>query len=238
MSKINNRLRYSHQIAFIIFLFIFVFNNAKAQDSTNVLQRNALTTLRNFVNQLNKTQQTPQRDNLLITATKLIQTTKTIKDTSQLRNIIVYFNHAGNSLATVDEKNILLVQRFINADLQLKLTGKRDKSLSFSAWEKMFENRDVGITAYINGVKQSTGVFTVYWFGFDGSNREALIRNNVFTKCSLKFDNPYLLDVLLPGYITFWMKNNATNQKYKSDQDYYILKKTDSNIDVNFILVH
>jgi hypothetical protein len=225
------------QIVLLIIPCIF-FYSVNAQDTTAVLQGNALTKLRNFISTLNKVQQTPQTDSLLTITTALIQTTKTNKDNFQLRNIIVYFNHANNSIEKADKNSILPVQQFINNDLQLKIIGDHDTSHSFSTWDEMFEDKDVRVTAYINGVKQITGVFTVYWFNFDGSDRKALIHNNVFNKCSLAFFNPYHLDILLPGYITFWMKNNVSKQIYESDQDYYILEKKDASIDVNFNLIH
>lgn len=77
----------------------------------------------------------------------------------------------------------------------------------------------------------------IYWANYLGGDRIKIIYKNAFDGSSSLFKNPYEIEVNLPGYITFWLKDLTSQQVYKSDFVYKKIVK-EKSLDVVFIPIN
>jgi len=203
----------------LLFAFCCVFSYTCLAQNTPAIHDETVSTLRDFRTTLNSLPSGTTRDSLLIQTVKLLNTAKSLHDTSQLRRINNYFQYASNTLnsASADDKPKII--GFIHDDLVLK-TAIPDSliNLGINSTITFGDPQTVVINAHFSDNIALHKMSRVYWAFYFGGSQEAVITSkNPPGGSSSIFQNPYQLSVNLPGYITFWLIDLPTKQIYKSD---------------------
>jgi hypothetical protein len=233
----------------IVFLFFFappIFTAAQqnshtqdqSQDSSLRAARNeTLKNLRDFRDQVGTAQNSPPFDTLLQHLSAMIGLIKNATGKAGILLVNEYVSLARSSFHTArDAHQRQLIAANIDRDIELKLYSKPDTTLSFETISGFGTRYDLKVNVYINGRKPGQEPFRVYWSTFLGASQECMIEADKFEGSSDKFTNPCTLrDVLLPGFITFWLKESNNSHVYKSDFTYKELEGAKATLDINFV---
>jgi hypothetical protein len=218
-------------------LLIVLGTLVKAQPTPlEQVQRNALIPLRGFRDILNPQRPNPAADSLFGYTIQLINVAKTQNDTAQLLSLTTYFNTALASYKSADSKGKSAVVANLNRDLSLKIHTKERGQLNLENYESLFNDAKVAVLVDINGIKQSTGKYTLFWAPFTGEDQHKIISSGAHSGSSSNSTNPYNLVIKLPGYITFWIEETTSGKIYRSNPEYYTFRNSDDQgIEVNFV---
>ncbi|PSL30697.1 hypothetical protein [Chitinophaga ginsengisoli] len=206
-------------------------NNEPAQ-----LRKNAITALRTFRDSLSKVEDTGQSDSLQKATNLLLSYVKSESDTFQLNALNEYYTKAMYFLknASADEKGAVVNN--LNQDIQLKFSMIKDNgNLYLGPETPIFKNCEVNVSALVNGSKDWTGKFVLFWAQFTGVDQKTIISSGAFNGNSTAFSNPYKLSIKLPGYIIFWLEDATTRELYRGVPDYNRMLGNERDIQVNFI---
>ncbi len=166
----------------------------------------------------------------------MISIAKSMKQIGELQNLQNYFHQIigviSNSTTKIDSATIA---KNINQDLSLKLTAAR-QSLEFESITGFGKMIDIEVTVYLDGKRQESGSYRVYWGTYLGTSQESIIKVNKFEGLSTLFKNPYKLSVRMPGIITFWMQDTKNGHWYKADFPWLkILNENQKAFEISFI---
>lgn len=224
----------------IPFIITFTISPVKSQ-TLEVVKSQTISSIRSFRDVTNKfnIENSSAVDSLQKTISTIIYLTKTLNDTEQLNVISNYFAIQKSIISDYklmkSEDEIESVSRNINQDILYKINYYQDSSLNLQGAFNFGEEREITVTAYIDGKKQDTGLYRIYWAYFRGRSTDTLISHKSFAGSSNNFTNPYKLKIILPcSLITFWMIDTRTNFIYKPDIPFKELKDINSPIDISF----
>ena len=205
----------------LLFSFCWVFAYPCLAQNNSAIHDQAVSTLRDFRTALNLLPSESTHDSLLLQTVKLLNAARSMHDTTQLRRINDYFQYAENTLNNAGADDKAKIIGFIHADLLMK-TALPDtlKDLNLTSTLSFGDPQTVVINAQFSD-KIPHQKCRVYWaFYFGGTQEDVMTSKNPPGGHSSLFQNPYQLNVNLPGYITFWLVDLPTNQVYKSDMVY------------------
>lgn len=166
----------------------------------------------------------------------MISIAKNMKQIGELENLSKYFQQIRSyiSSSTTRADSTIIVTN-INNDLSLKLTAAR-QSLEFESTTGFGKMIEIEIVAFLEGKRQETGSYRIYWGTYLGASQEVIIKENKFEGITTQFKNPYKLSVRMPGIITFWMQDTVSGQWYKADFPWVkILNESQKTFEISFI---
>ena len=218
--------------ALMLLIFILVCNLLNAQ--TKSTKEEVLKNLRSFRDSLNTYPRNIYIDSLIDRTTETIYIAKTCKDEKILLKILDYYLKTESIyFKQKSSNNKGLIAKYANQDLLLKLHSK-DPTLpieSFTNFGTVCKVRVKANTQFKEAVFQK---FRLYWATYRGGLQEAIINTKKYEGSSNELSNPYTVEVLLPGYITFWIEDTDKGVDYKSDFVYKRMNIGDSVLEVNF----
>lgn len=224
-------------LGFSVLLFLFCTQvHGQARSLLEVRRDNAMAPLREFRDTLFLKARKPAEDSVLRIAVQLINVTRTQDDTAQLSSIKVYFKTAMDNYKVADADGKASIISNLSRDLDLKVHARAADQLGIENYERLFNDAKVNVLADINGIKQTTGKYTLFWATFTGVDQTKIISSGVHDGNSSNSANPYALVIKLPGYITFWMQETTSGKIYRSNPDYLMFNNSnDQSIEVNFV---
>ena len=209
---------------------------SQEQDATTKLREGTLLALRDFRDQLSTYDNNNLADSLYNNTANIIAVSHTMDNKEQLAGLKNYFSQAQKLIKSSPDSEKAKIIAAINRDISLKLSSTDTAtSLNLEPFSSFFTQHDVMVKAFINNVMQVTGNYRLHWFTFWGGDQEAFIKAKMSEGNSQTFTNPYLLKIILPGYISFWMEDTHTQTIYKSDFNYSLMNASVDTIDVYFI---
>ena len=210
--------------------------SAQTRSLLEVRRNNTLVPLREFRDTLVLKSRTPVEDSVLGFAVQLINVTRTQDDTAQLTSLHAYFKTAMDNYKAADADGKASIISNLSRDLYLKVHTRGEDQLNLQNYESLFNDAKVNVLADINGAKQTTGKYTLFWAAFTGVDQTKIISSGVHDGNSSSSVNPYALVIKLPGYITFWMQETTSGKIYRSNPDYLMFNNSnDQSIEVNFV---
>jgi hypothetical protein len=206
-------------------------------DTAGKIRNNTLKVIQEFRTHILRLPDAPIYSQLLANTTDLYEITRTVNDTSELNGIRRYIYRANYSLfVTTDSSEQVTIASAINEDLDLKLHLDQQRPLNWQTGADSFgKEYPFTVTAYINGAKQNTGQYRLYWQTFVAKDQESLIKEDHPDGSSDRFENPYSIVINLPGVITFWLKDTQNNKYYKSDFKQKRLTGNITKLDITFV---
>lgn len=195
------------------------------------------------LNYINNTIHSSAIDSLVKTTRLIVSEINKVKNLQNLKVVPLYFSklelimrYATTLENTNSNKNqIEGTVRSINRDISYKLSEFYDSAYKTSRFN-LATLKDISINVYIDGKKQDAGKYRLNWSIYRGGNIESYFNHNSddYNGGSLQHSNPYTVNILLPGIITFWLEDAQTNIFYKPDVLYREIKGTVSNLDISF----
>ena len=223
-------------LTIIILSFLTKIVNGQATESSAIIVRNqALTSLRNFRDELNGSTPGGPRESVLDQINKLVSWVRTLNDTTQSRQILNYFNFASKTYqqTSIEARDTEL--RFLGNDLLLKLAPPDTVSqLQILNGNTLFKPLTVNFAILLGG-RPSSYPYTVYWAIFLGKLPALLIKGKEQSGSSIANADKFEFKLVIPGYYTFWIERDG--KYYQSEPDYFILKDVGKSIPINFIPV-
>ncbi|TPD70534.1 hypothetical protein [Flavobacterium microcysteis] len=207
--------------------------NAQTKDQTTKYRKEALEQLRglqDFYNNKSINNNT-SIDSLQSKLETLINVSKTLKDTVQLKLIANYFTTINNNLSEADSQSLLDISRITNKDLQLKFSANKISD-HLSPNFVFGKTQRIKIKALMSTNHNLSGNYRLHWCSYTGRSVKDLVKKDGFI--SNTFANPYTIEVVMPGLITFWLKDVSTNEIYFSDNTYYDMVKPSPLLEIYF----
>jgi hypothetical protein len=171
------------------------------------------------------------RDSLGLMISNLIEVVKKTKSLNELKEISSYILICNSTFDSASTEEKLKIAQSVYNDLKLK--ALEDDRFSVEGNRSFGSKVNVKLTAQINGISVN-GSYRVFWGYFLGRSLPSLIESNLSQGSSDNYNNPYDLQIRIPGYICFWMKDEQTNKYYRSSFDYKIIDKQLMSLTINF----
>lgn len=205
---------------------------ASAQ-SPNV-KYSVLQNIENFKKDVSSQKKTKSRDSLVHNLDFIYEKAKAVDNLADLKAINKYFQSAKKSIDAKDSKAVTASYSLLNNDIKQKLGATSSTESGADALSLFFKSSLVTLNVKISGVSPVSGSYRLYWASFFGTEISELITKNVYDGTSVMLQNPYKMNVRLPGYITFWLKDTTSNKLYAPDSDYFMMTLQDLKMDINF----
>lgn len=202
------------------------------------IRKATLESLRNFSSSIAQDKFTNKAaiDSLRNSVSSLVVISRKVKDTIQLKIITDYFTSANNELldTNISGEELNTIVKNINKDLRYKTAEFKDHAFNLEGGLNFGKKKNIKVSAYINGEMKNTQEYRLFWTFYTGRTFEKLISKK--GKSSNKFTNPFTVDIVVPGYITFWLVNNSNGTIYKPDIIYtkFGYDDSDTDIDISF----
>jgi hypothetical protein len=163
----------------------------------------------------------------------IINVTKSISDSSELRLTRDYFAAAQTLCEGSDSAKNSENLGILYLDLSSKLEAyHKNIRMGLQSYSDIFQEKEVSVNIFVNGEKKTTGNYILFWADFRGEDQDKLIARNKYNGTSLRFNLPLSVRILVPGIVTFWLKDIKTQRMYKSVVDHIWINDRDKTIDL------
>lgn len=217
--------------AFFTVIFASSLLSTLAQSEIEKTRTSTLENLRGFRRQVFKSNLSDQGDSLALMLSNLGEMVKRTRDFDELKEVANYVSISSEVFASSSSADKPRIAQLINNDLLLKV--REDDRFAVEGNRGFGSRVNVKLTAQINGAPL-TGSYRIFWGYFLGRNVSKLIESNLSQGSSDDYNNPFDLQIRIPGYICFWLKDEQNNKYYITSFDYKILDRQSLNLTINF----
>lgn len=180
----------------------------------SVDQKQTIKRIRNLRKAINGSEENAVIDSLSIHLNTLLDATRKTNGAEDLMMIHDYVSlsyDAFISAESPDEKKSIVES--VNRDLTLKLYQDVD-GLPWAGNTSFGKMITIKVEARIDGAPLTNGNYRLYWGYYLGRELSELVSLNLHEGSSDGYQNPYELNVRIPGNICFWLKDEQGNQYY------------------------
>lgn len=225
-------------LGFLLLIFIILSPETGSGQKTTALSEarsKTLDQLRTFRDSLQTCADKKECIKLTEKLATLISVSKNMSDIVELQRITNYFMLSRKTISGLTEDQKLAALSFLDNDIALKAEDVDDPSLGIESLTTFGKSKNIKVDALISGQRIEGGTYRLYWGRYLGGNPEVMIKSNSSAGSSSTYVNPYDLQVLVPGYICFWLIDEQTKKIYKTSFTHQILTRESDKLSINFL---
>lgn len=163
----------------------------------------------------------------------LINAVKTTQDISQLKIMYNYFDQQNAFVTASKEPEVQTsIADYLNRDLGRKLEFAKLSTQNLEGKFMFGNKKKIKINALFESEDLKKKTYRMHWNYFTGKSIAKLANAPGFV--SNKLVNPYEVEIIVPGQITFWLVDVETNKVYYPDFEFRDFDLDPDNIDVFF----